>query len=197
MATWNLPTVVLTPENAGTQKRANPYAEREKREQAMAALAILKKNAYEESFQKGSLEGKKQITLDMQGHVTALRTLLKNFEAQLQATRIAMEEQIQTLVIAATQAVLHYDLTIAPQHITHVVCEALDLLPQKTEHLTIHLHPEDLPWIHSMEQALDNAKIIADPTLTRGGCHIHADYSHINATLEHRLFQVLEQLHGS
>jgi len=61
------------------------------------------------------------------------------------------------------------------------------------------LHPEDAGLVRSalsLDEMSPPWKIVEDPLITRGGCKVDTEVSHIDATVENRLTAVIATLFG-
>ncbi|MGZ5030386.1 MAG: FliH/SctL family protein, partial [Methylobacter sp.] len=80
-----------------------------------------------------------------------------------------------------------------------VVREAIHVLPLASQKITLKLHPEDAELVRSalaLDEMSPSWGIVEDPLITRGGCEVDTDISHVDATVEHRLAAVVATLLG-
>ncbi|MEI6415258.1 MAG: FliH/SctL family protein, partial [Pseudomonadota bacterium] len=78
-----------------------------------------------------------------------------------------------------------------------LVREALGVLPVSSRPVRLHLNPADVPVVQAAYEAAGQSlpwTIIEDVALSRGGCQVNTDISHIDASLEARLEPVLARL---
>jgi len=65
--------------------------------------------------------------------------------------------------------------------------------------ISLKLHPEDAELVRSalaLDEMSPSWGIVEDPLITRGGCEVDTDISHIDATVDHRLAAVIATLFG-
>ena len=85
------------------------------------------------------------------------------------------------------------ELRIDPAQVIAIMRESLALLPAAAREVRVHLHPEDAATVRERLTAPATERawtIVEDPTLSRGGCVIHSQSSHIDARLEARIAAV-------
>jgi flagellar assembly protein FliH len=81
--------------------------------------------------------------------------------------------------------------------VLNVVREAMNALPQASQHPTLILNPEDASLVRSFlesDLAQANWKVREDSRIERGGCRIESANSEIDATTEERWNRVAESL---
>ncbi|MGZ4982100.1 MAG: FliH/SctL family protein, partial [Methylobacter sp.] len=80
-----------------------------------------------------------------------------------------------------------------------VVRESISVLPLASQKISLKLHPDDAELVRSalaLDEMSSSWAIVEDPLITRGGCEVDTDISHVNATVEHRLAAVIATLLG-
>jgi len=213
LAPWKLPVmgepeeeppVVVVEEEA--EYPAMPTAEE---------IEAMQKQAYEEARAAGYKEGTEQGYRDgrqegyrqgyEEGRVNAaslaqrLQALIDCLSEPLAQVDDQVEQELLALAIAVAKQLVRRELKTEPGEIIAVVREAMAILPSGARKIGLHLHPDDAELIRST-LALDELgprwKIVEDPLLTRGGCRVTTDTSHIDATVEKRLASVIARLLG-
>ncbi|ERB62970.1 hypothetical protein N779_23430, partial [Vibrio coralliilyticus OCN008] len=92
------------------------------------------------------------------------------------------------LVQKVAQQVIRAELTLMPQQILALVDETLEAMPGKTEKVTVHLNPQDLDRITQINAELPKEwKLVANPELPTGGCHLVTDDAEADASCDSRL----------
>ena len=75
-----------------------------------------------------------------------------------------------------------------PQQILALVDETLGAMPGKHETVTVHLNPQDLERITQINADLPASwKLVANPELQTGGCHLVTDDAEADASCDSRL----------
>ena len=100
-----------------------------------------------------------------------------------------IEESLTGLVTEIAQVVLMAEIKTHPDHIIHLVREAIAALPHNTSDPSVYLNPTDISFVQ--ESIAPDIKLIADAGLARGGCRVETQESQIEATLSGRLRSAL------
>lgn len=149
----------------------------------------------EEGYRRGYEEGRASAAV-LAERLQALIDCLSEPLAQVDAR---VEQELVALSIAIAKQLIRRELKTEPGEIVAVVRQATAILPSGARKISLHLHPDDAELVRST-LALDEAgprwRIVEDPLLTRGGCRVTTDTSHIDATVEKRLASVIAHLLG-
>jgi len=156
-----------------------------------------RRQAEEEGFQQGLIRARQETDELKQN----LLQLIDFFEHPLLALNEDIEHQLTQLAVALAQQLVRRELKIEPGEIVGLIRDSVKLLPGNTRNISILLHPEDARLVRdalSLDSSDDehNWKLVEDPMITRGGCHISAPPSSINATLENRLSELAASVLG-
>jgi len=184
-AAWEPGSFSGRPESAATPKPPAPPTIEEIRARMHAA----RQGGYQDGYRDGlaALEGFKQSFAQQMS--TQIGTLLKNFDAQL----AGLEQQMaQALAHAATQLarqVVRDELVTHPELVAAVAREALASLLHSARHVTLLVHPDDIPLV--AQGAADDierrgARLMASLQVARGGCRVESDVGVIDAEIETR-----------
>ncbi|MCW5637253.1 MAG: flagellar assembly protein FliH, partial [Rubrivivax sp.] len=124
-------------------------------------------------------------------------TLLDAFDRQLGA----MDEKLaQTLARAAVQLareLVRSELALRPELVARVATEALGAVMLSAKHITVLVHPQDLPLVaEGAEETLAarGARLIADASVQRGGVRIESDVGRVDAGIARRWEQAAAAL---
>ncbi|EEX31774.1 MULTISPECIES: flagellar assembly protein FliH [Vibrio] len=141
-----------------------------------------------EGFQKGFVSGEqsgKQTFLEATKPVNELYQTLSRWQAEREQQQ---RHIICELVQKVAQQVIRAELTLMPQQILALVDETLEAMPGKTEKVTVHLNPQDLDRITQINAELPKEwKLVANPELPTGGCHLVTDDAEADASCDSRL----------
>jgi len=170
----------------------------------------------EEGFSKGYEEGREQGNADGLTHGQAegkklgleqaaeeieqkkqeLAALLDQLQQPLLQIDQQVEQQLLQLCLAMAEAVIAVEVKTNPLVILKTISDATALLPLRTEHILIKLHPDDLAVIEqhfSPEQLTERHwQLRSEPALERGGCLLETPLSSMDRTIKHRLQSSLE-----
>lgn len=176
--------------------------------EAMAVLTVdeieaMQKQAYDEAFVQGKNDGYNQ---GYQENVQALQkqaadfaSLLESLSEPFKALDAEVEKELVKLAIAMATQIIRREIKLDPGQIIAVVREAIYVLPLSAQKISVRLHPEDAELVRStllLDELHTAWKIIEDPLITRGGCQVDTDVSHVDATLENRLATVIATVLG-
>lgn len=105
-----------------------------------------------------------------------------------------VERQLVTMTATLAQAVCMHEVTTNPAIIQHVLQTAIAELNEQGGQVNIALNPEDLALIEARwsEEARNEMgwRLLADDSLTRGGCIVTTPVTRVDATLEARINDV-------
>lgn len=162
------------------------------RPQTVEEIEALQKLAREEGYQ----EGLKRGMADMQAKAKKLVDAL-NFAARpLQQLDDDVVKQLTELSITLARMLLKKECCTDATHIHALIQEALDFMPVSARQIRVRLNPADVALLNQSD--IDTTKqdwtCVADKTVTQGGCVVESSTSHIDATVETRLQQLIDQL---
>ncbi|MGR9114267.1 MAG: flagellar assembly protein FliH [Gammaproteobacteria bacterium] len=186
-------------------------------------IEAMQEQAYEEAYAKGQQEGY-QKGFD-EGHQEGLakgydeglkkgydenehllRTqaddlgnILKTLSEPLNVLDDEVEKELVHLAIAIGRQLVRREIKLDPGQVVAAVREAMNIMPLASQQITLSLHPEDAELVRSvfvLDEASSAWIIHEDPLITRGGCKVDSDVSHVDATVENRLAAVIAQVLG-
>lgn len=177
-----------------------------------AEIEAIQQLAYTEGYAQGYEIGVEQGEKDgyNTGHARLEKLLterLKRLDSVLSFISRPLSEldeqvvsQLADMSILIARQLIRRELRTDPGQVIAVVREAMSALPINTRETRIFLHPDDAELAREVfsisEEREQSWKLIEDPSLTRGGCRIEAENSKIDATVEHRMNQVVASLLG-
>lgn len=165
--------------------------------------------ARQEGYAEGFVQGRAQATLEAQRQIAdymanQAHDAAKNFAAIFESatSQLADVEQViarGTLELACELArqVLRHELSINPNALQPVIREALGLLVAETKTAVVKLNPLDLEVLEDVlraEFSSFSSTLLADATITRGGCVVESAGTVIDGTLETRWKRALASL---
>jgi len=166
------------------------------RPQTVEEIEALQKQAYEEAKQAGHAEGLKQGLQEMTNKANQLQKVFNFLKQPLNELDKEVEQQLTELAILLAQQLLQKESKLDAQHIQSLVHESLEYLPVKSRDIEVHLNPDDIALLQQAEIDINaqSWNCITDKSVTRGGCVIESATSHIDATVETRVQQLVDQL---
>jgi flagellar assembly protein FliH len=141
-----------------------------------------------EGFQKGFVSGEQS---GKQSFTEATQPVQQLYQALSQWQDEREQQQrhiICELVQKVAQQVIRAELTLRPQQILSLVDEILEAMPGKSEKIVVHLNPQDLERINQVNSTLSSEwKLVANPELSVGGCHVVTEEAEADASCDSRL----------
>lgn len=167
------------------------------------AFAQGKAEGYQQGFDQGFAEGSRQGYDEnqhlLQEKASQLEKLLTALGEPFKALDAEVEEELVKLAMGMASQIIRRELKLEPGQVIATVREAIKVLPLTTQKMTLTLHPEDAELVRSalsLDEMSQTWAIVEDPLITRGGCQVDSDVSHVDATVENRLAAVIATVLG-
>lgn len=157
-----------------------------------ARVQAARQVGYQDGYRDGlvALEGFKQSFA--QQATQQIGDLLEAFDSQMQALDADLANCVAQTASALARQVLRSELQGDPKLVAKVAADAVTAIVQSARHITVHVHPLDLPLVaEGAEEALNSrgARLQSDDTVTRGGVLVQSDMGAVDATLATRWAQ--------
>ncbi len=154
-----------------------------------AQLRAARQAGYQDGYRDGlvALDGFKQSFA--QATTAQVGLLLSAIGDQLDALQHEMAGALADAATRLAEQIVRSELNTRPELVADVARQALDALMLSARHITLRVHPDDQPLVAQGAHdvlAARGARLIADPTVQRGGCSIDSDIGHVDATIESR-----------
>lgn len=149
--------------------------------------------AYQEGFSSGYQEGKGKVDAEM-ARLTQLMSALDQALFQFDDT---LTQNLLSLALDVAKQMTREALLVRPELVLPVVREAINSLPQASQHPHLTMHPEDAALVRSLmadEMNHFHWKLMEDGRVERGGCRVETANSEIDATVESRWKRILASL---
>lgn len=166
-------------------------------------LEAIRQEAYNEGFATGEREGfhstqlkvRQEAEVALAAKLQSLEQLMGHLLEPIAEQDTQIEKSLVHLVAHVTRQVIGRELRNDSGHITHVLREALKLLPMGADNIRIHLNPQDFELAKALrERHEERWKLLEDEALLPGGCRIETAHSRIDATVETRMEKAVAQL---
>ncbi|MDG9882716.1 flagellar assembly protein FliH [Pseudomonas sp. GD04058] len=166
-------------------------------------LESIRQEAYNEGFATGEREGfhgtqlkvRQEAEVALNARLESLEQLMGHLLDPIAEQDAQIEKHLVHLVSHIAREVVGRELKTDSSQITHVLREALKLLPMGAENIRIHLNPQDFELAKALRaRHQENWRLLEDDSLQPGGCWIETAHSRIDATMETRLEKALKQL---
>ncbi|MGZ4976730.1 MAG: flagellar assembly protein FliH [Methylobacter sp.] len=183
------PTPILTVDEIESMQR-QAYDE---------AFAQGKMHGFQQGFDEGSKKGYDDNLHLLQSQAARLISLLESLSEPFKRLDEEVEKELVKLAIGIATQMIRREIKLDPGQIVAVVRETINVLPLGSQKISLKLHPEDADLVRSalaLDEMSPSWGIVEDPLITRGGCEVDTEVSHVDATVEHRLASVIATLLG-
>lgn len=166
-------------------------------------LEAIRQEAYNEGFATGEREGfhstqlkvRQEAEVALAAKLQQLEQLMGHLLEPIAEQDTQIEKGMVQLVAHMARQVIGRELRSDSSQITHVLREALKLLPMGADNIRIHLNPQDFELVKALrERHEENWKLLEDEALLPGGCRIETLHSRIDASMETRIEKAIAQL---
>ncbi len=160
-------------------------------------ITAARQQGYKDGYRDGTvaLEGFK---LSFTSQATAqIGALLDGFDSQFAALDRRLASNITQLAVQLAQQVLRTELQQNPAVVARVAAEAVNSVMMSARHITVQVHPADLPLVaEGAEEALRarGARLMPDAGLERGGVRVVSDAGTLDARVATRWAQAAAAL---
>jgi flagellar assembly protein FliH len=217
LSPWNLPDIseqggfdhrVKRPESVDVQEVDTPVL-------TVDEIEAMQKQAYDEAFAQGKKDGFQQgfdqgfqegATKGYQENVGLLHkkaaefaALMESLSEPFKALDDEVEKELVKLALGIATQIIRREIKLDPGQVVSAVREAIQVLPLSSQKIKLYLHPEDAELVRSalsLDEMTTAWGVIEDPLITRGGCKVDTDVSHVDATVENRLAALVATIFG-
>ena len=163
-----------------------------------AALAqAARQSGYQDGYRDGlaALEGFKQ---SVASQITAqVGVLMGTLGRQLDAMEKDMARCLAESATQLAEQIVRSEISQRPELVQAVAREATEALLRSASQITLRVHPDDLALVaDGAGDVLEarGARLIADKSITRGGCLVESDIGKVDATIQARWRQCVASL---
>jgi flagellar assembly protein FliH len=166
-------------------------------------LEAIRQDAYNEGFAVGEKDGfhagqikaKHDAEVVLQAKLLRLERLMEQLLAPIAEQDQQIEQSLVQLVSHISRQVIRRELRADSSQLTEVLREALKLLPMGAGNVRIHVNSQDFDLVKALRERHEESwRILEDEQLQPGGCRIETEHSQIDASVETRLEQAIQQL---
>mgnify|MGYP001214435697 FL=1 len=150
-----------------------------------------RQKGYNDGFSQGQADARKQ------GEKTAseLAALWRSMQKPIAHQDQEVSEHLLSLVVAMSKSVLQRELEVDVDLIAAALEKALNCLADAEAPLTVVLNPADKAVVENLlEEGRLEAELVADTAMLRGGCRVQRGHALVDATIESRVADVIEQI---
>lgn len=162
-------------------------------------LQEMQREAHDEAYKEGHAAGLAAGSEEIQRRVKRLESVLTALAKPLDELDEMIEKELVDLAITIARQLFRREIHVDRGSVVGVVRETVPLLPLAAREIKVHLHPEDAELVRaSMMDSGDEVawKIVEDPLISRGGCSVHSESSHIDARAETRFQAIVNAITG-
>ncbi len=189
---WALGDVSAAPGAANTtpaRRAADRKPTADPAEIAAQQLRAARQSGYQDGYRDGlvALEGFKQSFAAQT--TTQVGALLISVGEQLDALQQDMARSLAAMATQLARRIVRSELTARPECVALVAEQAIDTLLQSARHIVVRLHPDDHALVErgaAEAIAARGARLIADASISRGGCRVESDIGGVDATIDER-----------
>lgn len=199
VAGWEFGAVDQASVRFAAKIRAQELAQEQARE------SEVRQAGYSDGFAQGhsqaALEGQRRIAeyIETQGQ-DAARQFGQLFDAaavEIAASHQVMAKGLLELACEVARQVLRQELSVNPNALLPVIREALGVLSADCKAAVVRLNPQDrdvLEDVLRQEFSGLSLTLLADPTLSRGGCLVESAGTVVDGTMEKRWSRAVARL---
>jgi flagellar assembly protein FliH len=160
-------------------------------------IATARQQGYQDGYRDGTvaLESFKQT---FAAQATAqIGALIEGFDSQFAALDQRIAQSVTQVAVQLAKNVLRAELRQNPAVVARVASEAVAAVMLSARHISVHLHPADLPLVaEGAEEALQarGARLQADASIERGGVLVVSDVGSVDAGVAARWAQAAAAL---
>lgn len=177
------------PPTPGVRKAAPPEPEKPEAPDLSEQLHAARQAGYQDGYRDG-LAALEQFKQSYAAQITAqIGQVTRAYGQELDAVQ---QEMARTLAVTAMQLarqIVRSELAARPDLVATVAQEALDTLLMSARQITVRVHPDDHALVEQGAAdalAQRGARLLADPTITRGGCLVESDIGVVDAAIATR-----------
>lgn len=162
-------------------------------------FALGKQEGYQAGFVEGSKKGYDENVHLIETRTDQLIAILESFTTPFKHLDDSVEKALADLSVKIARQILHREIELDSGQVIAAVKAAINALPIASQNLKLYLNPEDADLVRfnlGLGETQSAWEIVEDPSITRGGCKVDTEISHVDATIENRLNAVLESMFG-
>ena len=158
-------------------------------------IAQNRDRGYDDGYNIGKHEAESTFQSNIDESLSLLQSNINQLADPLMHSEKSVQKELAELAILIAEKMIVDHIRHKPEKIVDLVAEAVKLLPNKNKTLTVSMHSEDLSFIETHADTLEdfNCKFIVDDNLQRGGMLLHSDDVNIDLSLEKRMHDLIVQ----
>ncbi|MGS0675379.1 flagellar assembly protein FliH [Shewanella sp. 0m-4] len=158
-----------------------------------------RQSGYAAGFNQGRIEGQQKGKDNIDDQLNSIIAPLGALKALLEEGHNQQILQQQSLILDLVRRVslqvIRCELTLQPQQILNLIEETLSALPDDPSQVKIHLEPSAVDKLKELAaDKIDSWTLVADPSISAGGCRIVSETADADASVETRLNSCMAQV---
>ena len=164
---------------------------------AQQQVATARQQGYQDGYRDGlvALESFKESFASQTS--SQMARVLQALDDDLGRLEQDMAASVARVATELARQVVRSELTVRPGLVAQVAREAVNAVLMSARHITVLVHPDDQALVaQGSEEALAarGARLLAQPTVARGGCRVESDAGVIDAQVATRWAQATQAL---
>lgn len=158
-----------------------------------------KQQGYQEGLEQGRKKGYDENQHLLQQQAAAFVKLMGTLSEPLKELDQQVENELVRLVIAIATKLYKRELKTDPARVVAAIRDGVSVLPISAQKIIVTMHPEDVELVRSILEVNNETspwQLKEDPLITRGGCVVDSEQSHVDVTVENQLSSVIAQVLG-
>jgi flagellar assembly protein FliH len=162
-----------------------------------AATAAARQAGYQDGYRDGlvALEAFKQSFASQMA--AQIGQLVASFDAEFAKLESQIADTVAHTATALARQVVRSEIATRPELVAAVAAQAVEAVLLSAQHIRVNVNPQDHALV--VEGAAEvlaarGARLVADASVSRGGCVVESDLGRIDAGIEARWAQAAEQL---
>ena len=154
-------------------------------------LEELRKEAFQSGFAEGERVGAENAMRQMQGAIASFGQAAHELTSLKPRLRVEAERELVALALAIARRIIHRELHVDPTTVLAIVRACLQEF-DRVEIQCLTVSPEDLEAVaaYFRENPVPNLKLVADPSVSRGGAVFQTNQGELDARIETQLQEI-------
>lgn len=154
-----------------------------------------KAEGYEAGSQQGYQEGMQQGQREIDTALAQLNNVLALLHEPIEQQSEELEQVLYGLLEKLVRIFTHKELQLDSTSVLEIIRESLDALPRNSERVRVFVSAQDFDLANNQAMgSLDKWQVHVDDAIQPGGCRVETLNSLIDASVETRLNDVLNQI---
>lgn len=158
---------------------------------------------YDAGFQQGEEDGKVVGDARALEIITSLEDVFQKAEQSWHNTVKSHESKILSLICRIAEKVVFARVELDEGVVKESILNALSTMPEPEE-IILNISPDDYEYIEMVKEdffehvkSLKSVSVVANPSVTRGGCKIESSKAKVETDIQSRLEQVFSTVMGA